>query len=188
MCHVADAACDVNGEVEMQGEEMESSVMQCNSLSNNDSHTPNTTATDKDGTLSISRLIVDDKTSTEKTVAADTTTHILCNGFGGEHPSPESNGQCAGEGEVMSNGVKEESASVSPVNSKLNSEVGDTPLPQPVTLADTAVTEQSRRLSRGGPEEDRNQQGDSGFHSATFGLVGMESQDDQNGSSLPHGE
>ena len=184
----ADAVCDVNGEVEMQGEEEESNVMQCNSLSNNDNQTPDTTATDKDGTPSISRLNVDDKASSEKTLAANTSTHILCNGFGGEGPSPESNGQCAGEGGEMSNGLKGELADVSPVNTKLNSEGGDTPLPQPVTLTDTAITEKSHRLSGGEPEEDGNQQGDSGFGSTTFELVGMESQDSQNGSSLPHGE
>ncbi|KAK7101658.1 SRSF protein kinase 1-like isoform X1 [Littorina saxatilis] len=167
-------ASEVNGEVEMQGEE---DLNGAQHNSHNDSALSQTT-TDKDGTPSLSRLNVDD-TSSGKPAA----THIMCNGFGG--CSPEANGQSVGELGPITNGINPEGAvknSVGEVQRLVQTEGGDTPLPQPVTLTDTAAMATCQS-----PTEHNLQQGDSGFGSGTFGLVRMDSQDNQEDSASTNG-
>ncbi|XP_076447214.1 SRSF protein kinase 3-like isoform X2 [Babylonia areolata] len=177
---------EVNGETKTPSEETENEKKQTNGQLNK------TNSTDAI-IMETSRLGLEN----QPLKAPTNSTHILCNGFGEQSSSPDSCSQ-QNEAECVSNSVKEEEeGEAGDVDSKdppseevMLVETGDTPLPNPVTQTDTAVMQQSQLLAGLGEEEEEGaDQGDmeGGGSSPTFGLVRMESQDDQNDSSNLNG-
>ena len=185
----------VNGELEVQ---QEGSLPKNSGLTNDSNEdTSGTTDSNKDSTPSICRLGSEEKAFSEKQLPVNNL--IVCNGFGGQCSSPESSQQSEGEKIMLSNGMRaedgEETGDVLNTDSRLtreeSEEIGDTPLPNPVTMTDTAVMAQSQLLEMQGVEENSSQQGDSGFlpsSSSTPGLVSMASQDEHHDFSPPNGE
>lgn len=160
----------VNGEVQMLGEDDEG----CPVTTNHSTTTSSNKDCGNDETPSMSRLNTDDPKAPNKKSPVTTATHIICNGYG-QALSAEVNGLSGGEGELMTNG----GVKLAEVDTKLlaeqGREAGDTPLPHPVTLMDAVLTEAG------------SQQGDSGF-GAGYGLLRMDSQEDQNDCALaPNG-
>nr|KAG5711334.1 hypothetical protein BaRGS_006031 [Batillaria attramentaria] len=185
-----------NGEVEMQGEE---------DMQQNGHHNSSGNHEDKDGTPSLSRLNVDDKsTHQQPTKPEPTPTHIMCNGFG-ENPSPGSNGQ-SGDSGCITNGTPGEPVNVVTTidcsggssnkgagEASSKSDTEETPLPASVTGTDTAAMEQCQNLfteEEAREEEDEEEEGDgsqqrdSGYEN---GLIRMESTEEQNDSTPPNG-
>lgn len=186
VCHMfgAGAAADVNGEVEMQGEEEEeggNSRMHV-TQQNHTEPAADINQADKDDaedTPSISKLNGEDAKASKAKSATTTATHILCNGL---EPA-ELNGQSGGEGQQLpkAEGAHTDSKvslrGVGVIEGGQQEAGGDTPLPHPVTLTDAALP----------PHTPASQQGDSGFGSG-FDLLRMDSQDDQTDIASPDGE
>ncbi|KAL8587079.1 hypothetical protein ACOMHN_026047 [Nucella lapillus] len=188
---------EVNGENKRVGEEPEDNhKKQHNGHLSDDPSTTENTLIMETAQLSVNDLPLK--------APPPSSTHILCNGFGGQaSSSPDSTSQqnddittaCvtrnSGKEEEEDEGKEdEEEEATGEVNGKGvgQSEVvegGDTPLPHPVSQTDSAVMQHSQQLAEEGDEEgdDRGDSGLGASTSPTLGLVRMESQDDQNDSS-----
>lgn len=190
---------DVNGETKPPKEDTVEKIEK----QQPNGHLSDTNTTTSTLIMESSRLSLDDQPlKAPPSSNSSTSTHIMCNGFGGQCSSPDSSSQPneeAADNGCVTNSVKEDGEvgdvnTKAPVEEGMLVEAGDTPLPNPVTQTDTAVMQQSQQLAGGEFGEESSgcigaEHGDSGISgsSPTFGLVRMESQDDQNDSSNLNG-
>ncbi|XP_025106527.1 SRSF protein kinase 3-like isoform X2 [Pomacea canaliculata] len=153
-----------NGEVDMNGE--------------NKNHTDNCIQ-EKEVTMPIARLNVDDASSSFRQNGKSDTTHILCNGYGlsKEDDSPTTDSMCSGSNmpakptNITTNSCNntKSSATDSPT-----SEGGDIEHPNSVSATDIYAMDQCHALCGHG-EGEEGCHIDSGFEN---GLIRMESQED----------
>lgn len=147
----------MNGEVVMQGEEENHSLQDTTTTT-----TPLPTS-DRDSTLSISHLNVEDEVATT-TLTPDP---MLCNGFEGS--------------ETQNHDDKTPLIDKLPPTGLIGSEAGDPP-GGAVSVGDSEVMEHSER----GEGDDTIPHRDSGFGSASFGLAHMDSVEDPSDSTPPN--